>query len=105
MDADYPKRPGRAHVVRCRLEARDDGWHVRPTKDQGSHVLTSMLGAEALAYSTWSAGTWPQGSAWRSRFVSAGYLPNTRRTSSPQSRESSACADSVGYGVLRSRYP
>jgi molybdopterin biosynthesis enzyme len=50
MDADYTKRPGRAHVVRCRLEARDDGWHVRPTKDQGSHVLTSMLHAEALAY-------------------------------------------------------
>jgi len=37
-------------VVRCRLDARDDGWHVRPTKAQGSHVLTSMLGAEALAY-------------------------------------------------------
>jgi molybdopterin molybdotransferase len=49
MDEDYAKRPGRAHVVRCRLEARDDGWHVRPTKAQGSHVLTSMLGAEALA--------------------------------------------------------
>lgn len=50
IDTDYPKRPGRAHVVRCRLEARDDGWHVRPTKEQGSHVLTSMLNAEALAY-------------------------------------------------------
>jgi molybdopterin molybdotransferase len=50
IDTDYPKRPGRAHVVRCRLEARDDGWHVTPTKDQGSHVLTSMLGAEALAH-------------------------------------------------------
>jgi molybdopterin molybdotransferase len=49
MDEDYRKRPGRAHVVRCRLEARDDGWHVRPTKEQGSHVLTSMLGAEAFA--------------------------------------------------------
>jgi molybdopterin molybdotransferase len=49
MDVDYRKTPGRAHVVRCRLEARDDGWHVRPTKRQGSHVLTSMLGAEALA--------------------------------------------------------
>jgi molybdopterin biosynthesis enzyme len=35
--------------VRCRLEARDDGWHVQPTKAQGSHVLTSMLGADALA--------------------------------------------------------
>jgi molybdopterin molybdotransferase len=50
MDADYPKRPGRAHVVRCTLEARDDGWHVHPTKAQGSHVLTSMLGAEAFAH-------------------------------------------------------
>ena len=50
FDADYRKQPGRAHVVRCSLDARADGWHVRPTKDQGSHVLTSMLGAEALAY-------------------------------------------------------
>ena len=50
FDAGYAKRPGRAHVVRCTLEARADGWHVRPTKDQGSHVLTSMLGADALAY-------------------------------------------------------
>jgi molybdopterin molybdotransferase len=50
FDEDYAKRPGRAEVVRCRLEPRDDGWHVRPTKAQGSHVLTSMLDAEALAF-------------------------------------------------------
>ena len=50
FDADYAKRPGRAHVVRCTLEAAADGWHVRPTKEQGSHVLTSMLNAEAFAY-------------------------------------------------------
>jgi molybdopterin molybdotransferase len=50
FDAGYAKRPGRAHVVRCTLKADEDGWHVHPTKDQGSHVLTSMLGAEALAY-------------------------------------------------------
>jgi molybdopterin molybdotransferase len=49
MDEGYSKSPGRAHVVRCRLEARADGWHVRPTKAQGSHVLTSMLDAEAFA--------------------------------------------------------
>jgi len=49
FDADYSKRPGRAHAVRCRLEVRDDGWHVRPTKEQGSHILTSMLEAQALA--------------------------------------------------------
>jgi molybdopterin molybdotransferase len=51
MDESYAKRPGREHVVRCRLEARADGWHVRPTKStQASHVLTSMLDTEALAY-------------------------------------------------------
>jgi molybdopterin molybdotransferase len=51
MDEDYKKSPGRAHVVRCRLDARDDGWHVRLTKQrQGSHVLTSMLDTEAFAY-------------------------------------------------------
>ena len=49
LDEDYAKQPGRAHVIRCRLEFRDDGWHARPTKDQGSHVLTSMLDADAYA--------------------------------------------------------
>jgi molybdopterin molybdotransferase len=49
LDEDYGKSPGRAHAVRCRLELRDDGWHARPTGEQGSHILTSMLGADALA--------------------------------------------------------
>jgi molybdopterin molybdotransferase len=49
LDEDYAKRPGRAHAIRCRLELRADGWHARPTGEQGSHILTSMLGADALA--------------------------------------------------------
>jgi molybdopterin molybdotransferase len=49
IDEDYAKPPGRAHAVRCRLSAREDGWHVEPTGAQGSHILTSMLGADALA--------------------------------------------------------
>jgi molybdopterin molybdotransferase len=49
LDRDYDKPAGRAHAVRCRLHARDDGWHAEPTGAQGSHVLTSMLGADALA--------------------------------------------------------
>jgi molybdopterin molybdotransferase len=49
FDEPYAKQPGRAHAVRCRLELRKDGWHARPTGPQGSHVLTSMLGADALA--------------------------------------------------------
>jgi molybdopterin molybdotransferase len=49
LDVAVPRNASREEVVRCRLEARDDGWHVRPTKAQGSHVLTSMLGAAAYA--------------------------------------------------------
>jgi molybdopterin molybdotransferase len=49
LDVPVPRNANRAEVVRCRLEARDDGWHVAPTKEQGSHVLTSMLGAGAYA--------------------------------------------------------
>jgi molybdopterin molybdotransferase len=49
MDETYGKQPGRAHAVRCSLDVREDGFHVRPTREQGSHILTSMLGADALA--------------------------------------------------------
>ncbi len=43
------KAPGRAHAVRCRLLLGPQGWEAEPTGAQGSHVLTSMLGADALA--------------------------------------------------------
>jgi molybdopterin molybdotransferase len=46
---DYAKPAGRAHAVRCRLHAGDRGWTAEPTGPQGSHVLTSMLDADALA--------------------------------------------------------
>jgi molybdopterin molybdotransferase len=49
LETDYPKKPGRAHAVRCRLRAGEDGLLAHPTGAQGSHVLTSMLGADALA--------------------------------------------------------
>jgi molybdopterin molybdotransferase len=45
----YEKRPGRAHAVRCRLAPGPGAWLATPTGSQGSHVLTSMLGAGALA--------------------------------------------------------
>jgi molybdopterin molybdotransferase len=61
LDRDYPKKPGRAHLVRVRLELADDGWHATPTGDQGSHVLTSMLGADALAIMPTDAGDLPAG--------------------------------------------
>jgi molybdopterin molybdotransferase len=43
------RNPRRAQAVRVALDARDDGWHATPTGAQGSHVLTSMVGADALA--------------------------------------------------------
>jgi molybdopterin molybdotransferase len=62
LDSEYPKQPGRAHAVRCTLELREDGWHARPTRpEQASHILTSMLGADALAIIPAASGTVPPG--------------------------------------------
>ena len=49
LDSEVPRNESRDEVLRCRLTARDDGWHVEPTRQQGSHVLSSMVGAGALA--------------------------------------------------------
>jgi molybdopterin molybdotransferase len=49
IDRDYEKPAGRAHAVRCSVREGEDGWHAEPRGPQGSHVLTSMLGADALA--------------------------------------------------------
>jgi molybdopterin molybdotransferase len=46
---DVAQEPGRVQAVRGRLELRDDGWWVRTTGPQSSHILTSMLGAEVFA--------------------------------------------------------
>jgi molybdopterin molybdotransferase len=44
-----PRRPQRDQAVRVRLELRPDGWHATPTGPQGSHILSSLLRADALA--------------------------------------------------------
>lgn len=50
LDEPYEKPAGRTHAIRVGLTLADDGWHARPTRAaQASHVLTSMLGADALA--------------------------------------------------------
>jgi molybdopterin molybdotransferase len=43
------RSPARMHAVRCRLDLRPDGWHAVPTGPQASHILTSMLDADAFA--------------------------------------------------------
>ncbi len=50
------KRPGRAQALRCRLELSAGGWLAHPAPHQGSHVLSSMLGADCLAILPAAAG-------------------------------------------------
>jgi molybdopterin molybdotransferase len=49
LDESVPLHPVREQAVRVRLSAREDGWHATTTGGQGSHMLTSMLGADGLA--------------------------------------------------------
>jgi molybdopterin molybdotransferase len=49
LDEPIPRHRAREQAVRVHLAVSDDGWHARPTGPQGSHMLTSMLGATALA--------------------------------------------------------
>jgi molybdopterin molybdotransferase len=49
LDEPIPRLPRREHAVRVRLRAAEDGWHAVSTGEQGSHMLSSMLGADALA--------------------------------------------------------
>ncbi len=61
LDAAVARNPHREQAVRCRLRSADDGWHAEPTGPQGSHVLTSMLGAGALALIPAGEGELPAG--------------------------------------------
>jgi molybdopterin molybdotransferase len=50
LDSPLKRNQARDELVRCHLTVEADGWHVSPTRDdQSSHVLTSMLDAEAFA--------------------------------------------------------
>jgi molybdopterin molybdotransferase len=50
LDQPIPRNPRREEAVRVRLRPDRDGWHATPTGEQGSHMLTSMLGADALLF-------------------------------------------------------
>ena len=65
------RNPRRVQAVRCRLSAHEDGWHAAPTGPQGSHVMTSMLGAEALALVPRGEGEVPAGDRVEIEFLEA----------------------------------
>jgi molybdopterin molybdotransferase len=49
LDEDCQRERSRVQAVRCRIELRPDGWHAITTGPQSSHILTSLLGADAFA--------------------------------------------------------
>ena len=60
LDEPLP-RHRREQAVRVRLAVAEDGWHATSTGAQGSHILTSMLGADALAMIEAGEGELPAG--------------------------------------------
>ena len=65
--APYAKSPGRAEAIRVRLEPVTTGWDATPTGPQGSHVLTSMLGADGARLRRGRPGRLVDGGRARSR--------------------------------------
>jgi molybdopterin molybdotransferase len=50
LTSGHRKAPGRTQFLRCRLARGEAGWEATPTgPGQGSHVLSSMVGAAGLA--------------------------------------------------------
>jgi molybdopterin molybdotransferase len=61
LEEAVPRHRNREQAVRVHLETSGDGWRARPTGPQGSHMLTSMLGATALARIAPGEGDVPAG--------------------------------------------
>jgi molybdopterin molybdotransferase len=49
LAAGWERQAERVQALRCGLELSEEGWRARPAPRQGSHLLTSMLGADCLA--------------------------------------------------------
>ncbi|MFL5862425.1 MAG: gephyrin-like molybdotransferase Glp [Solirubrobacteraceae bacterium] len=49
LGIDVARNPARDQMIRVRLESDDDVVRAYPNGAQGSHILTSLLGADALA--------------------------------------------------------
>ena len=56
LTAPVARSEKREQAIRCRLTASDGGWSAEPTGAQGSHRISSMLGADGLALVPRGAG-------------------------------------------------
>lgn len=61
LDEPLRRSPAREEAVRCSLTVKEDGWHATSTGSQASHVLTSLLSADALAIVPRGEGELPAG--------------------------------------------
>jgi molybdopterin molybdotransferase len=62
LGSPVERNPSRDQAIRCRLMFDSGGWRAELTRpEQGSHVLTSMLGADALAIVEAGEGELPAG--------------------------------------------
>ncbi|MGZ4350525.1 MAG: molybdopterin molybdotransferase MoeA [Solirubrobacteraceae bacterium] len=61
LGTDVKRNPRRDQMIRVRLESDDDAVRAFPNGAQGSHILTSLLGADALALIPAGDGTVPSG--------------------------------------------
>jgi molybdopterin molybdotransferase len=61
LGIDVPRNPGRDQMIRVRLDEEDGVVRAYPNGAQGSHILTSLLGADALALIPTGKGALPAG--------------------------------------------
>jgi molybdopterin molybdotransferase len=61
LGIDVPRNPGRDQMIRVRLAEEDGVVRAYPNGAQGSHILTSLLGADALALIPTGEGALPAG--------------------------------------------
>lgn len=61
LAGDYRKQSGYTHALSCQMELGDDGWWAWPIENQGSHILTSLLGAHCLALLPTDATSFAEG--------------------------------------------
>ena len=61
LGAAIRRNPAREQAVRVRLEDRDSATIAIPNGPQGSHLVTSLLGADALAFIPAGGGELPPG--------------------------------------------
>lgn len=73
------KKAGRLHFVRVALEADDAGWLARPTGNQSSGVLTSLIRGQGLAVIPLEAESLEAGSPVDVQVIDGGFFDRSER--------------------------